>query len=70
MSTVKKQRFSKQVVYDYLVKRIDKYIEEYKFDPNNGRSQIHGQSVERIREYGNFESLLQVLEDLQGGYIS
>ena len=59
------KRFNKQNVSDYLTHQITELEKQWKFDPNNGYSQVANSDMQRIMAYGEYNALQNVFDAIQ-----
>jgi len=52
-----KPRFNKDNVLIHIELRMKQLEEKWGFDPNNGWSQVDGESIEKIVAYGEYDGL-------------
>ena len=62
-------RFSKAKMIQDLLERADKLEKKWKFDRNNGWTQLRGGDVERAAEYGRYRNMLDLAAEIEDGYI-
>jgi hypothetical protein len=60
-------RFSKKSLTDYLCDKLSTLESVYGFDYNNGTRQLKPEDQEQVINYGAYEALYTLLEDIQNG---
>lgn len=58
------KRFSKQRFLDYLYRRQEKVQGEWGFSDSNGWAQVHGKGLATNKAYGEFNSILELVESI------
>lgn len=56
------ERFSKTSVATWVYRNMKRLETEHQFDPNNGYAQVAKSTPERIRSYGEYANLRDVLD--------
>lgn len=62
-------RFSKAKMVQDLLERADQLEKKWKFARNNGWTQLHSGDVERAAEYGRYRNMLDLVAEIEAGYI-
>jgi len=60
-------RFSKNNLIEQLQNRIDGLEKTFKFDPNNGTSQIKENDIFRAYAFGQYIALRDVVDEINNG---
>lgn len=62
-------RFTKAQLIADLPERADRLEKQWGFDRSNGSAQVRGGNVERAIDYGSFQNMLNLVADIEAGYI-